>query len=260
MQRLYPSPADVEAAEQIYDQITFPLPPAGRPYVWINMVSTLDGRVTLGRGRIREPLGSRLDRTLMARLRVHADAVLQGAGTVRDAGYYPGVPDDLRPRRLAQGREEYPLVVVISGSCDLPLEAPLFARAPRRPLVLTTDRAPRKRVEATRAVADVVLLGDDQVPLSDALGYLRAQRGIDYLLSEGGPTLNHSFFAAGLADELFMTVAPRIGGYRADLAVVDGPAVIEPLPEMEPVSIHLHHRELFLRYRRVERTGRGGLS
>ncbi|BAS26001.1 RibD family protein [Limnochorda pilosa] len=258
MRRLYPSPADVEAAHRIYDELAFPPPPPGRPYVWINMVSTLDGRVTLGRGRIRTPLGSRLDRTLMARMRVHADAVLQGAGTVRDAGYFPGVPDDLREWRRAQGRQEHPLVVVITGSCTLPLEAPLFSRAPRRPLVITSRRAPEERVAAVQAVADVEVAGDEQVDLPRALAFLRTSRGVEYLLSEGGPTLNHSFFAGGLADELFLTVTPRIDGYRADLTPVDGPSVIEPLPQMEPVSIHLHEGELFLRYRRAVEAGRGG--
>ncbi|HEY8532115.1 MAG TPA: dihydrofolate reductase family protein [Limnochorda sp.] len=258
MFRLYPSPAEVEAPHTIYDDITFPPPPPGRPYTWINMVATLDGRVTLGRGRIRTPLGSKLDRVLMSRLRFHADAVLQGAGTVRDAGYFPRVPDDLRARRRAAGRQEHPVPVVITASCELPLEAPFFAQAPRRALVLTTARAARDRVEAARAVADVVVLGEERVELAEAMAYLRQERGVAYLLSEGGPSLNYSLFAEGLADELFLTVAPRIGGYRADLTAVDGPAVLEPMPELEPVSLHMHERELFLRYRRVGGPGRGG--
>lgn len=258
MFRLYPSPAEVEASHTIYDAITFPSPPPERPYTWINMVTTLDGRVTLGRGRIRTPLGSKLDRVIMSRLRVHADAVLQGAGTVRDAGYFPRVPDDLRARRRAEGREEHPLAVVITSSCELPLEAPFFSQAPRRALILTTERAAPERVEAARAVADVAVLGEDRIDLVQALAFLRHERGVAYLLSEGGPSLNHSFFAEGLADELFLTVAPRIDGYRADLTAVDGPAVIEPFPELEPVSLHLHQRELYLRYRRIDEPGRGG--
>lgn len=228
MFRLYPSPAEVEAPHTIYDAITFPPPPPERPYTWINMVATLDGRVTLGRGRIRTPLGSKLDRILMSRLRVHADAVLQGAGTVRDAGYFPRVPDDLRAQRRAAGREEHPLAVVVTRTCDLPFDAPFFRQVPGRTLILTTGRAMPERVEAARAVAEVVVLGEDQVDLAGAMAYLRRERGVAYLLSEGGPSLNHSFFAQGLADELFLTVAPRIGGYRADLTAVDGPAVLEP--------------------------------
>lgn len=258
MFRLYPSPAEVGAPHTIYDAITFPPPPPERPYTWINMVATLDGRVTLGRGRIRTPLGSKLDRILMSRLRVHADAVLQGAGTVRDAGYFPRVPDDLRAQRRAAGREEHPLAVVVTRTCDLPFDAPFFRQVPGRTLILTTGRAMPERVEAARAVAEVVVLGEDQVDLAGAMAYLRRERGVAYLLSEGGPSLNHSFFAQGLADELFLTVAPRIGGYRADLTAVDGPAVLEPLPELEPVSLYLHERELFLRYRRIDGSGRGG--
>ena len=40
---------------------------------------------------------------------------------------------------------------------------------------------------------------------------LRA-RGIRALLCEGGPTLNRALLAAGVVDELFLTLAPLLAG------------------------------------------------
>ena len=52
-----------------------------RPYVLLNMVSTADGRASIG-GR-SGPIGNRADRELFHALRASVDAVMAGAGTVR---------------------------------------------------------------------------------------------------------------------------------------------------------------------------------
>lgn len=255
MIRLYPPsppgqpPAQAEP-HSIYDGVELPVAD-GRPGVVINMVSTVDGKATLGRGRVRGPIGSPVDRELMRRLRAGADAVMRGAGTLRASPYYPGVPEDLAAGRALRGQPEQPLLVVVTGSCDLPLDAPAFARAPRRPVVVTGGRADPVRVAAARERADVVVAGDGELDLRRALAWLYEHRGVRRLLLEGGPTLNHAFFAAGLVDELFWTVAPKVAGYEADLTLVHGPALLEPLPRLELVTAWLHEDELFLRYRIV---------
>src|SRR4030081_2131726 len=59
--------------------------PSERQRVLVNMVSTVDGRATLG-GR-SAPLSGRADRELFHGLRAAVDAVLVGAGTVRMERY-----------------------------------------------------------------------------------------------------------------------------------------------------------------------------
>src|ERR1700689_1510759 len=56
-----------------------------RPYVLLNMASTVDGRATIG-GR-SGPIGNRADHELFHALRTTVDAVLVGAGTVRAERY-----------------------------------------------------------------------------------------------------------------------------------------------------------------------------
>ena len=235
----------------IYDSIVWPPPPPGRPYVAINMVATVDGKTTLDEGRHPGRIGSPVDRTLMVRLRTGVDAVLRGAGTVRQSPYYPSLAPGVRELREAAGLAPYPLVVVMSGSGELPVDSPLFKDPPRRPLVLLGPGAPPQAVERLRAVADVRVGpgGGGGVDVRWALSCLAEEFGVRVLLSEGGPTLNFAFFEAGCVDELFLTVAPFVAGRAADRSVVDGPRLLQPFPRLELVSAYLHESELFLRYR-----------
>lgn len=248
----------------IYDHVAWPAPPPGRPYVAINMVATVDGKTTLDRGRHPRPIGSAVDRSLMVRLRTRVDAVLRGAGTVRQSPYYPSLAPGARERREAEGLAPFPLVVVMSGSGALPLDSPLFRDPPRRPLVLLGPGAPPEAVARLREVADVRVgpANDDDAAAGEeggvdvrwALACLAEEFGVKVLLSEGGPTLNHAFFEAGCVDELFLTVAPFVAGRSGERSVVDGPRLLQPFPELELLSAYVHESELFLRYR-VRRAG-----
>lgn len=249
-----PSGADPST---LYDQVTWPPPPPGRPFVAVNMVATVDGKATLDGGRHPQPIGSRLDRTLMVRLRTRADAVVRGAGTVRRSPYYPSLAPGAREVREAEGLAPLPLVVVMSGSGELPLDAPLFVDPPRRPLVLLGPRASPAVVERLRRVAEVRVGPPDPrgVDVRWALSCLAEEFGIRALLSEGGPTLNYAFFEAGCVDELFLTVAPFVAGRAGERSVVDGPALLQPFPRLQLISAFAHESELFLRYRVLPTAG-----
>lgn len=255
MQRLFPAVAGHVDPLTIYDELDFPEGHGGRPYTALNMVSTVDGKITLDRNRIREPIGSQVDRTLMVRLRANFDAVLRGAGTVRAHSVYPRVPEELEHRRIARGLARHPLAVVITGSGELPLDAPYFQDAPRPPVVIASPRTPADRLAALRDVADVIVADRHPIDLAAVWRLLHDTYGVRRLLSEGGAHLNHACLAAGLVDELFWTVAPRVGGASHDLTMVEGPAVLQPMPRLELVSAYCHDHELFLRYRRVSPAG-----
>jgi riboflavin biosynthesis pyrimidine reductase len=205
------------------------------------MVATVDGRATLG-GRTA-PLGSDTDTLLLTELRALADAVLIGAGTLRAEGYGTLVGNAERvARRRAAGRAGTPVAVLLSRSLDLPWDAGLFA-APDQPVLVYTgsDAEP----PGVAAPLEVVRL-EDPSP-ARALADLRA-RGVRALLCEGGPTLNRALLAAGVVDELFLTLTPLLAGNAAAPRIVEG----EDLPH--PTALQLawvlrHGDELYLRYR-----------
>jgi riboflavin biosynthesis pyrimidine reductase len=87
--------------------------------------------------------------------------------------------------------------------------------------------------------------------LREALRSLKATNGVNGLLVEGGPRLNHSLISQNLADELFLTISPKLlGGLPGEaLTMLEGnllPAETRPAPEL--LSVYLAGSELFLRY------------
>lgn len=73
------------------------------------------------------------------------------------------------------------------------------------------------------------------------------EEGIEALLSEGGPTLYGAMQTAGLVDDLFLTVAPKLVGGEAP-RIIEG-AVLPETAELELAWLLEHEGELFARYR-----------
>jgi riboflavin biosynthesis pyrimidine reductase len=88
---------------------------------------------------------------------------------------------------------------------------------------------------------------DGRVDLTALLRSLR-EEGIRALLCEGGPTLHGALQAAGLVDELFLTVAPKLVGGEAP-RIVEGD-VLPEAAELELAWLLEQDGELFARYRR----------
>jgi riboflavin biosynthesis pyrimidine reductase len=212
-----------------------------RPFIYLNMVSTADGRAAFD-GRAAA-LGDDADLAMLLELRSLADAVLIGTGTVRAEGYDELVrAPERRARRAAEGLPETPLAVVASRGFDLPWDAGLFAAAGQP--VLVYAGAPGRVPPSVAAPVEVVRL-EDPGPAAVAADLRR--RGIRALLCEGGPTLNRALLAAGLVDELFLTLAPLLTGDEAEPTIVAGGR----LAAAAPLALEWILRsgdELFLRY------------
>jgi riboflavin-specific deaminase-like protein len=252
--RLLP-PGGVESPLQVAQELSQTLSGAaersrreGRPHLILNMISSADGRATIG-GRAG-PLGDAADRELFHALRTVADAVLVGAGTVRAERYGRMIKDPaIRKRRLEEGRGEEPLACVVSGRMDLPEDLPLLATPDARVLIVTNSQdslaAPAADVRYLRAERDGML------DLHAAVGELRERYGIELLLCEGGPHLNANLLASGLVDELLVTLAPKLAGgdpARGEaLRIVAGALLQTPL-ELELIGLLQSESELFLRY------------
>jgi len=198
-------------------------PPAhvGRPHVALNFVMTADGRVSY---RGRAEIGTRTDRELMFHLRSLADAVMVGAGTLRVDPFAPTV----------KGRERQPLAVVVTRSAELPRENRFFSYGGPR-LVATTAGAAASDLQQ-RGI-ELLRLGDREVDLARLLARL-AERGIRFLLCEGGPTLAGQLLAAGLIDELFLTHATLVTAEPDARRLFEGGLMSAGLVRLERVSLH----------------------
>jgi riboflavin biosynthesis pyrimidine reductase len=242
VRRLLPDPGATTVAEQLEGYRPWDDPPPDRPRVAMNFAGTLDGRASID-GRSGK-IGSDTDTAMLVGLRQRFDAVMIGAGTMRVERYGRIIGDPAkRARREELGLPGDPLMVLI-GSLDLPWDAGLFTDGGGEVLIVTADQ--EGEPPATATPVEVVREPDGRVDLAAVLRRLRAERGVRALLSEGGPHLHSQLQAAGLADELFLTIAPKLVGA--------GPAILEgALPEVAELELAwlLHEdAELFARYLR----------
>jgi riboflavin-specific deaminase-like protein len=214
--------------------------PAGRPFVFVNMVASVDGRAQV-KGRASE-LGEEGDLEMLLELRALADAVLIGPGTFRAEGYARLVgSEERRAYRASLGLPPDPAAVILSRSLDVPWDAGLFADA-AQPVLVYTGSA--EEPPETVAPVEIVRL-DDPMPAA-MLADLR-RRGIAALLSEGGPTLLSGLLEADVVDELFLTLAPVLTGDPLALRIVEGEG-LSSARRARPVWVLRAQGELFLRY------------
>ena len=175
----------------------------------MNFVATVDGAATGGDGRSGS-INNPVDKRVFHLLRRLSDAIVVGAGTMRQEGYRP---------------TDRPLVIV-SRRGDVPDR--LRGAEPGQVLLATWEGA-EGLAEARELLGKehVLVLGEHGVDLTQLRPQL-AERGLHQLLSEGGPHLFHSMVEAGLVDELDLTWVPMLvagSGVRA----LEGAGVEIPL-------------------------------
>jgi riboflavin biosynthesis pyrimidine reductase len=221
---IFPSPGD--------DDLDLPALAAAYAYPrerWLraNFVSSADGAAHLD--GLSGGLSSAADKRVFGILRVLTDVVLVGAGTARDEGYKPARRRDSLAS-LRAGRPEAPPIALVTRSLGLDLDAPLFteAAADARTIVITCAASDAGlRAEAAK-VADVIVAGDESVDLAAAVTEL-AGRGLSRVLCEGGPHLLADLKAAGLVDELCLSLSPVLAGPGASRIVAGQHSPARPL-------------------------------
>jgi len=221
----------VPAEAARYGPLGFPAPPTGRPWIYTNFVQTLDGIVSL---LGEEAGGSDIaglpeDRWLMDLLRVHADAVVVGMGTLRAEKRMqrPGprgpvfriVDPELQRLRARLGRaRERNVLVSARGNFRLD-DFAVFDGTHVDATIVTTPQGAVNLKDQVAALPSVDLITLDSagngVDMEQAIGALHERYGIRYLLCEGGPMLYSRLLAAGLVDEMFLTVSPLTAGAQS---------------------------------------------
>ena len=159
-----------------------------RPYVWLKMAMTLDGKIATAGGESQWITGAR-SRKYVQEIRQWADAILVGGETVRQDN----------PQLLVRSPQNWPrqpLRLVASRSTDL-----------GDAQVLSDGRA-ETRVQAI----------DDWPAFLSALG----AEGITALMVEGGGELAATMLQANVVDKVAFFIAPRILGGRDSRPVIGG--------------------------------------
>jgi riboflavin biosynthesis pyrimidine reductase len=175
----------------------------------VNFVATVDGAVTGEDGRSGS-IHDAADQRVFRHLRGQCDVVVVGAGTARAEGY----------RGIGK-----PLVLVSRSA-----QVPERLRDARPGDVLMATYAASPGLAEARALLGnehVLVVGQHRVDLA-ALKLELMARGWGRQLCEGGPHLLRDLLDEGVADEIDLTVVPRlVGGHHR--RITDGPPVDVPL-------------------------------
>jgi 2,5-diamino-6-(ribosylamino)-4(3H)-pyrimidinone 5'-phosphate reductase len=223
--------------------------PRERPFVYVNMAMTADGKITSA-AREYAAFTSRHDKRTMDRLRAEAHAVLVGAGTLRADDPPLQIRDaQARERRRSLGLPDELRTVVISARLELSPEARFFRTGdPALKIVATTEDAPARRAAALERSARVWRIGRGRVDVPELLRRLRSD-GVERLLVEGGGETNWAFLEADAIDELHVTLAPCLVGGAAAPTPIEGAGLA--LADRRPLRLLSCERvedELYLRF------------
>jgi riboflavin biosynthesis pyrimidine reductase len=268
-----PAPADTlpPALAAAYDGglVVPDAQPGERPYVLVNFIESLDGVISYTQPgeRYQGTVGGKsdTDHMVMGILRARADAVIFGAGSLREDKGHIHTPAFISPpqaeayaamrRALGKG-ETQPLSVVMSASGQINLDERTFHAPDVRVIVVTTAAGhERLRGEALPAGVEVRAVASTADGMVDVLAMLRLladDYGVRMALNEGGPLVLASFLAAGVVDELFLTLAPQLVGRTIATprrSLVEGVAFSPAdAPNAQIFSVKQAGNHLFLRY------------
>ena len=225
---------------------------AARPFVFINMAMTADGKIA-NANRIISSFGSKHDHDNLYELRTTADAVMAGARTLDLNKVTLGNGGErFQKMRVQNGLAEYSLRVIASGTGTIDPKAEIFRHRFSPIILLTSERASKAKLKSLHTLVDDILVcGNHHIDFASAFQWLREKWKVKRLLCEGGGDLNAALFHAGLVDELNLTVCPKIFGGRTSPTIAEG-AGIRRLADAASLELKSFRRvgdEVFLVYR-----------
>jgi 2,5-diamino-6-(ribosylamino)-4(3H)-pyrimidinone 5'-phosphate reductase len=183
-----------------------------RPFVFINVAMTVDGKIDTFQRR-GAAISSQRDKERVDRLRAEADAVMVGGKTLLDEDPKLTVKSEsLRLEREARGLPPNPIKVGVVTEARLDSNSKFLNEGPAGIVIFTTRSTSKHHISQLKSLGvDVYVDDSDKVNLFRTLETLK-EIGVERLMVEGGATLNFELLRLGLVDEVTAYVAPMIFG------------------------------------------------
>ena len=220
-----------------------------KPHTSLIMAVSLDGKISTRDGA-GPRFASEADGIRLREIRSRADAILVGAGTI--------IADDptftehgkYKELRLRRGLAPNPIKIVVSGSGSVPETAQMFQPNGAPVLIFTTERISPNRLTSLQQVAEVHCVGETTVNFRRVVEILGEDYQVNQLLIEGGGQVNFDLFRAGLIDEVYLTLCPKIIGGRDVTTSVEGKGFdFLNIVDVELLDHRPVDNEIFLHYR-----------
>lgn len=161
-----------------------------RPFIQIKTASTLDGKITLQKGK-GTPLTCEKSNKKVHELRSHHDAILIGINTLKTDN----------PRLTTRNVEgPSPIRIILDSNLQSLKEPYQIFDQPGETLIATTKTNGNLSCKPDK---------NGQVDLNDLIKKLY-KKGIRSILVEGGETVNNAFLEANLVDHLTLIITPHL--------------------------------------------------
>ena len=192
-----------------------------KPFVFINCAMSLDGKIsTVERRQVR--ISNDADMERVDELRAGADAVLVGMNTaVGDDPKLTVKSEKLRKERVKKGLPENPTKVAMGRIDGLNLDSDFMSQGNAKIVLFASEDSDHAKIEELKNRAEIFLMPGDRPEPGKVVNVL-ASLGVKRLMIEGGGIINFEFLKAGLVDEVYVAVAPRIFGGESAPTLADG--------------------------------------
>ena len=205
--------------------------PSNRPWVMVNMIASLDGATAI-KG-LSGDLGGPADSAVFRAVRASCDWILVASATANAESYGTAKRNEAAvERRLASGRSAVPRLAIVTARGTIDPTIPALDRDiadQERTLVITGEQADPDRLAALNA--EIAHLPMPRPQPGAVLSELH-RRGAAVVLCEGGPTWNGQMVAAGLVDEMCVSISPILAGGTSSRIVAGAEQAI-------PAQMHL---------------------
>lgn len=205
-----------------------------KPFVFINVAASVDGKISNER-RVQLRISSKEDMERVDRLRAESDAIMVGIGTVlADNPRLTVKSEELRKKRILEGKPENPLRVVVDSKARIPEDA-LILNGEAETLLAVSKKAELDRLKKLQEKAMIFVSGEDRVDLRELMEFLY-HIGVRRLMVEGGGELIASLFREGLVDEIYVYYGNMIIAGKNSPTIADGKSLDEPA-ELELLEV-----------------------
>lgn len=192
-----------------------------RPFVFVNLAMSADGKIST-RERSQVRISGQADFARVDLLKASSDAIMVGIGTVlADDPSLTVKSPELKAGRLASGKDENPVRVVVDSHARTPPDADILRKGPGRRVVAVSAAAPSNRVDALKQHAEIIVAGNERVDMGLLMEKLGSM-GVGRLMVEGGGTLIWALFSAGCVDELYTYIGNMVIGGKDAPTPADG--------------------------------------
>jgi len=181
------------------------------PFVTMKVAATLDGRIAPAQRSGSGPywITGEAARSEVHRMRLAADAILAGVGTIL-------ADDPLLTDRSQRPRRRPLLRVVLDSTLRTPLDSQLVKTAQQDVLIFFSRASPTtQQALAARGVRLQQIQHDSaHIPLRDVLRSL-GEMEVTSLILEGGAEVHTTALKQGLVDKVMLFYAPKFLGQTA---------------------------------------------